>query len=294
MYKFEEIVLFNGLADAGFAGMRQAHSAAAHFSLCAGQSADIAFIDMLAADAAPIVADRNEHTLELIKINSEHGFNQTADYLIFNPELNSMHIISRDNSGHLSIDGKAVGGSFTAGHSGLFQDWGNALTEKACGGSQPAGCGALLINSLASFADTCNKYFSASASCHDAGFTWNNAAAEGIFITVNGMINRSSSIKFDTANAVRRFYVGAEISVTRINVNLLDGHAGTGNDGRIYSTSFNAFNNATDGTFSLGGVVIYSKNTISRNHTSGQDLRDTNNKFRFYKDIIARRTNVSA
>ena len=295
MYKFEEIVLFNGVAGADAAGMRQTHSVAAHFSLRAGKSVDIAFIDMLAADTAPIVADRTERTLEFIKINSKHGFNQTAGYLIFNPELNAMHIISRDNSGHLSIDGKTVGGGFIAEHSGLFQNWGNALTEKACGGSQPAvGSGVLLINSLASFADTCNKYFSSSACCHDAGLIWNAAAAEGIVIAVNGMMSKSSSVKSDTVNAVRRFYVGADISVTRVNINLLDGHAGTGNDGWVYSTYFTAFNNATDGKFPLGGVVIYSKNTISRNHTSGQDLRDTNNKFRFYKDIIARRTNVSA
>jgi hypothetical protein len=288
VYKFEETALFNGLAD----------NVAAHFSLRAEQSADIAFIDMLTMDTAPIIADRDKHQMELIKINSEQGFNRTADYLIFKPELNAIHIISRDNAGHLSIDGKAVGGGFIAEHSGLLQNWGDALTEKACGTHHPAAnYGVHLINSLASFINAGSKYFSFSACCFDtglpSGMIWDYAAAEGVVITVNGMMNKASSIKLDTINATRRFYVDIETSVTRVNENLLHGHAGTGNDGWVASTSFSAFNNAIDGTVSLDGVVIYSKNTISLNPAFHPYSGEINNKFRFYKNIIARCTNVS-
>lgn len=288
MYKFEEKILFNGLAD----------TVAAHFSLRAEQSADIAFIDMLTMDAATIIADRDKHRMELIKINSEQGFNRTADYLIFKPELNAIHIISRDNAGHLSIDGKNVDGGFIAEHSGLLQNWGDALTEKACGSHHSAAnYGVHLINSLASFIDVGSNFFSFSACCFNAGFPsgmiWDFAVAAGVVITVNGMMNKASSIKLDTINATRRFYVDVETSVTRVNENLLHGHAGTGNDGWIAATSFNAFNSAIDGTVSLDGVVIYSKNTISLNLAFHLKLREINNKFRFYKNIITRCTNVS-
>ncbi len=251
MYKRQEEKIF-------FDEMRQSHNAVAYFSLYAGQSADLALIDSVAMDITPVIADFNKHRLEFVKINSAHGFNQAADYLISHSDLNVVHAIPRDNAGHFTLDDSVIAAAFSAGHCGLFKSWNNVLTETHCMNAMPAGFSVFLINAPGLFAGGRNFSFAAS----DAAGAFElvlDKAVTNITITVNGMMRKSSAVKLDAANAVRRFYVDAEITVSRLNVNLLDGHAGTGNDGRNVVNN-SAFNNAIAGIKSADGVFFYSNN----------------------------------
>ena len=67
------------------------------------------------------------------------------------------------------------------------------------------------------------------------------------------MTGKVEALKLDAARAVRRFYFDVETAANRVNENLLDGHAGTGNDGRNIANNA-AFNNAIAGKKSAGGV----------------------------------------
>jgi len=266
MYKQQEEKIF-------FNEMRQAHGTVAYFSLYAGQSADLALIDSVAMDITPVIADFNKHRLEFVKINSEHGFNQAADYLISHSELNVFHAIPRDNAGHFTLDDN-VAAAFSAGHCGLFKSWDNVLTETHSINALPAGFSVFLINSPGIFAGGGSFSFAADAAAGAFELVLDRTETN-ITITVNGMMRKSSAVKLDAANAVRRFYVDAEITVNRLNVNLLDGHAGTGNDGRNVVNN-SAFNNAIAGSKSADGVFFY-----------------TNHKNNIFEAITMRCANVS-
>jgi hypothetical protein len=261
MYKLEEKIFFDGA--------RHAHSAVAYFSLCAGQSTDLALIDSRAMDITPVIADINERRLEF----SAHGFSRAADYLISHSGLNQAHAISRDNAGHFILNGQAGAAAFSGGHHGLFESADNHSVNVL-----PSGVSVVSINSLALFATAGNRNFSLAVANNDDGAfeLVLNSAETNIAITVNGMMSKGSAAKLDAANAVRRFYVDSEISVNRLNINLIDGHAGTGNDGRNIANN-SAFNNAIAGKKSIGGVVIYA-----------------NNKNNIFEAITLRCANVSA
>lgn len=268
MYKLEEKIFFDG--------MQQVHGTAAFSSLCTGQPAGIAFIDSLALDMAPVLADINARRLEFIKINSEHGFNQVADYLIDHSELNLVHAISRDNAGLLILNDNAIAAAFGAVHSELFKSWNGILTDNIHSVKvETCIAGAVLINTPALF-DCPDRIFTFSSASDGCGLELVlNSAHADITITVNGMMSRGAAVRLDAANAVRRFYVDAEISVNRLNVNLIDGHAGTGNDGRNAANNF-VLNNAIAGKKSADGVFIYS-----------------DNKHNIFEDITLRCANVS-
>ena len=268
MYKLEEKIFFDE--------MQQLHNAFAYSSLCTGQSAGIAFIDSMASDMAPVIADINARRLEFIKINGEHGFNQAADYLIAHSELNLVHAISRDNAGHLILDDNAIAAAFDAVHSELFKSWNGILTDNIHSVNvETSGAGAVSINMPALFACPGRNFTFASASDGCGLELVLNCAYADITITVNGMMSRGEAVRLDAANAVRRFYVDAEISVNRLNVNLIDGHAGTGNDGRTAANNF-VLNNAIAGKKSADGVFIY-----------------TDKKYNIFEDITLRCANVS-
>ena len=236
MYKIEEKIFFDG--------MRQAQNAAAYFSLCTLHSAELALIDAPGPDIAPLMTGFSAHGLEFI-----HGFNQSAGYRITRSELNLVHAISLDNAGHFMLDDRADTAAFSASHCGLLESTYNHSVDVLFSGTR-----ALSINSLAPFAIGNNANFSFAANQADSDFKLAlDYAANNITITVNGMMRKKAMVKLDAANAVRRFYVEAEISVTRININLINGHAGTGNDGRIAADNF-VFNNAIAGNKSTGGV----------------------------------------
>ena len=266
MYKLEEKIFFSG--------MQQAHGAVTHFSLCTGQSTELALIDTLAMDITPVIADFDKRRFEFVKINSEHGGNHVADYLVFHSELNAVHVIPCDNAGHLRLDGNVIAAAFSADRGELFKSWNNVLTENT---RRMSGTGAVSINSHSLFAGSGGKTFSFAAVNGD-GCAFElvlDRTENNITITVNGMMSKGSASRLDAANAVRRFYVDAEISVNKLNVNLLDGHAGTGNDGRNIADNY-AFNNAIAGKQSADGVFIY-----------------TQNKKNIYEDITLRCANVS-
>ena len=226
--------------------MRQAQNAAAYFSLCTLHSAELALIDAPVQDIGPLMADFKTHGLEFI-----HGFNQSAGYRITRSELNLVHAISLDNAGHFMLDDRADTAAFSASHRGLLESTYNHSVDVLFSGAR-----ALSINSPAPFAIGNNANFSFAANQADSDFKLAlDYAANNITITVNGMMSKKAMVKLDAANAVRRFYVDAEISVTRININLINGHAGTGNDGRIAADNF-VFNNAIAGNKSTGGVLF--------------------------------------
>jgi hypothetical protein len=254
MYKLEEKVFVDG--------MQQAHVFAAHFSLCTGQSADLALIDPVAMDITPVIGDFDTRRFEFVKVNSEHGFNHVADYFVFDSEYNPVHVISRGNAGHLIQDDKAIAAAFSAGHCELFKSWNNVLTET----HRVSGAGAVSINSHSLLTGNCGNNFSSAVNNDGGVFKLVLDRMEtNITITVNGMMNKSLAVRLDSANAVRRFYVDAEISVNRLNINLINGHAGTGSDGRNIANN-SAFNNAIAGKQSTGGVVIL---TIETSRSAG-------------------------
>ena len=242
MYKLEEKIFFDG--------MQQMHGAVAYSGLCTG-SAGFAFTGP-ALDITPVAAGFNERKFEFIKINSAHGFNRAADYLIAHSELNLVHAISRDNAGHLILDDNAAA-AFDAVHSELFKSWNGMFADNTHSVDVIiSGAGAVSINTPVLFAG--GNFSFAAAIDDDCGLelVLDRAYAD-ITITVNGMMSKGAAVRLDAANAARRFYVDAEISVTRININLIDGHAGTGNDGRYAADNF-VLNNAIAGKKSADGV----------------------------------------
>ena len=269
MYKLEEKVFVDGV--------QQMHNAFAYSSLCTGQSAGIAFIDSMASDMALVIADINARRLEFIKINSTHGFNRAADYLISHSELNLVHAISSDNAGHLILDDNAAAAAFDAVHSELFKSWNGILADNTHSVNVIiSGAGAVSINTPVLFACPGRSFSFASASDGCGLELVLDKVHADITITVNGMMSKGAAVRLDAANAVRRFYVDAEISVNRLNVNLIDGHAGTGNDGRNAANNF-VLNNAIAGKKSADGVFIY-----------------TDNKNNIFEVITLRCANVSA
>jgi len=252
------------------------HNAFAYSSLCTGQSAGIAFIDSMASDMALVIADINARRLEFIKINSTHGFNRAADYLISHSELNLVHAISSDNAGHLILDDNAAAAAFDAVHSELFKSWNGILADNTHSVNVIiSGAGAVSINTPVLFACPGRSFSFASASDGCGLELVLDKVHADITITVNGMMSKGAAVRLDAANAVRRFYVDAEISVNRLNVNLIDGHAGTGNDGRNAANNF-VLNNAIAGKKSADGVFIY-----------------TDKKYNIFEDITLRCANVS-
>ena len=243
MYKIEEKIFFDG--------MRQAQNAAAYFSLCTLHSAELALIDAPASNIAPLMTGFKGHGLEFI-----HGLNQSAGYRITQSELNLVHAISLDNAGHFILDDRADTAAFSASHRGLLESTYNHSVDVLFSGTR-----VLSINALASFAIGNNANISFAANHADSVFKLAlDYAANNIAITVNGMMSKKALVKLDAENAVRRFYVDAEISITRINVNLINGHAGTGNDGRIAADNF-VFNNAIAGKKSADGVRFLTTET---------------------------------
>ena len=236
MYKFEEKISFDE--------MRPAQNAAAYFSLCTLHSAELALIDAPGPNIAPLMADFKTHGLEFI-----HGLNQSAGYRITRSDLNLVHAISFDHAGHFMLDERANTAAFSASHRGLLESTYNHSVDVLFAGNR-----VLSINALASFAIGDIANFSFAANHADSAFKLAlDYAANNITITINGMTGKGEALKLDAARAVRRFYVDAEISVNRVNENLLDGHAGTGNDGRNIANNA-AFNNAIAGKKSAGGV----------------------------------------
>lgn len=236
MYKFKEKIFFDA--------MRPAQNAAAWFSLCTLHSAELVLIDAPVPAIAPMMADFEAHGLEFI-----HGLNQSAGYRITQPGLNLVHAISRDNAGHFMLDERANTAAFSASHRGLLESAHNHSVDVLLAGTR-----VLSINSLALFdiADNLNCSFAANHA--DSTFELAlNFAAYNIAITVNGLTGKADALKMDAANAARRFYVDAETTVSRINENLRNGHAGTGNDGRNVTNNF-VLNHAIAGIKSPGGV----------------------------------------
>lgn len=76
-------------------------------------------------------------------------------------------------------------------------------------------------------------------------FEFMSELLDDVTITVNGMYCGASA---DTARVIENesFHSDPELSVTRLNVNLVFGHAGTGNDGSNVFNNF-VFNNAIVG-----------------------------------------------
>ena len=248
MYKFEEKICFDG--------MRPAQNAAAYFSLCTLHSAELALIDAPGPDIAPLMTGFKAHGLEFI-----HGLNQSAGYRITRSDLNLVHAISFDHAGHFMLDERANTAAFSASHCGLLDSAYNHSVDVLFAGTR-----ALSINALASFAGgniAHNANFSFAANHADSGFKLAlDYAANNITITINSMTGKNAEVKMAAAMAVRRFYVDVETAANRVNENLLDGHAGTGNDGRNAANNF-VLNNAIAGKKSAGGVSFLTAESFS-------------------------------
>ena len=94
-------------------------------------------------------------------------------------------------------------------------------------------------------------------------------------ITINGMTG-DANVTVDAAEESRHFYVNPDASVNLTNLNLVNGHAGAGNDGGSVYVASNAaatisnvvFNNAIDGETSTDGVAVYNDGIVQYDNVS--------------------------
>ncbi|MFA7231027.1 MAG: hypothetical protein WC071_07125, partial [Victivallaceae bacterium] len=225
MYKLEENIFFNELRQA---------SNAASFSLSTGLATELTLIDSMSMNLPLAFADFNDR-LGLIDINREHSFNYDSDYLISHSELNIFHVNSRDNAGHFSLDIAAL--EFYAVHCGRIKSENHHSVNVIT-----AGHGVVFISLQASLHNPGSKNFSFAALNNFGGAfeLVQGRIDHNLSITVNGMLQSGTKYEIDNGN-VRRFHEDSAASGNKLNLNLLNGHAGTGNDGRnaLYNFSFN-------------------------------------------------------
>jgi hypothetical protein len=116
-------------------------------------------------------------------------------------------------------------------HSGEYHDIFISLA-----GGAAVGANEILINLPVHHTwDKC-RWYSLDVAAADE-FEFNTALINEINVTVNGLYRGSSELYGDI-ETVNHCHFDPELSVTRLNINLVFGHAGTGNDGSIVSYNF--------------------------------------------------------